>query len=106
MKRLILLTSAAAMVCMAVPAQAEPANTAAPTNGDAIFLTALRDAGFLHRGPTQAIAAARAVCKLMDDGNSPVDTVSAVQSTNPGFTMDHATRFAKISAVAYCPDHL
>lgn len=106
MKRLILLTSAAAMIGLAAPAQAEPANTAAPASGDTIFLGALRDAGFLHSGPTQAIAAGRAVCKLMDDGNSPGDTVGAVKSTNPGFTMDHATRFAKIAAVAYCPDHL
>lgn len=100
MKRLLLLIGAAAAIGLAAPAHAEPVGS------DAEFLGALSGAGLSHSGPGQAIAAGKAVCQLMDAGQSPVDTVVAVQSTNPGFTLDHAARFAVISANAYCPEHV
>lgn len=100
MKRLVLVAGAAAMIGFAAPAQAEPAGT------DADFLSALSAAGLSHGGPAKAVAAGRAVCQLMDSGLSPVDTVVAVQSTNPGFTLEHAARFAVVSASVYCPEHV
>ncbi|OHV00360.1 DUF732 domain-containing protein [Mycobacterium talmoniae] len=100
MKRLLLLVSAAAMVGLAVPAHADT------TGDDAAFLAALDQAGLSHRGAGQAIAAGQAVCKLMDGGLTPLDTVNAVRSTNPGFTMESAAKFTAISANAYCPNHL
>ncbi|MGB5797671.1 MAG: DUF732 domain-containing protein [Mycolicibacter algericus] len=36
---------------------------------------------------------------------SPMDTVVAVQTTNPGFTLQRAAEFARIAAVNYCPEH-
>jgi hypothetical protein len=42
----------------------------------------------------------------MDGGLSPTDTVTAVQGTNPGFTMERAAQFAVISANSYCPGHV
>lgn len=99
MKRLLLLASIAAAIGLAAPAQAESGN-------DAGFLAALDQAGITTRGANQAIAAGRAVCQLMDQGLSPMDTVGAVQSTNPGFNPEHAARFAVAAASAYCPEHL
>lgn len=100
MKRLLLLVGVTAMVGLAAPAHADNVGS------DAEFLGALSAAGLSHSGPAQAIAAGKAVCQLMDSGLTPVDTVVAVQSTNPGFTLEHAAKFANISAAAYCPEHV
>lgn len=100
MKRLLLLVGVTAMVALAAPAHADYAGN------DAEFLAALSDAGLNHSGPDRAVAAGRAVCQLMDAGQSPADTVAAVHGTNPGFTMEHAARFAVISASSYCPEHV
>jgi hypothetical protein len=35
-----------------------------------------------------------------------MDTVVAVQATNPGFTVQKAGEFAAISAAHYCPEHM
>lgn len=99
MKRLLVLVSAAAMVGLAAPAHADTAD-------DAAFLAALDQAGLTHKGAGQAVAAGRAVCDLMDGGLSPMDTVTAVQSTNPGFTLAHAAKFTAISASTFCPEHM
>jgi hypothetical protein len=98
MKRLLLLASIAAAIGLAAPAGAD--------SNDAGFLAALDQAGITTSGANQAIAAGRAVCQLMDQGLSPMDTVNAVQSTNPGFNPEHAARFAVTAASAYCPQHL
>lgn len=101
MKRIALVAGVTvALVGLAVPASAEPTE-------DAAFVAAVDGAGLAHRsGSNQTVAAGHAVCQLMDAGLTPVDTVVAVQSTNPGFTLEHAARFAVISANAYCPEHI
>ena len=102
MKRLLLLAGLSAMVGLAAPAQA------APSSGtDGQFLATLSGAGLIHRGNDQAtVSAGRAVCQLMDAGLSPMDTVVAIQATNPGFTVQKAGEFAAISATHYCPEHM
>lgn len=89
------------MIGLAVPAHADV------PGGDAEFLAALSGAGLSHRAPDHvAVSAGRAVCQLMDAGLSPMDTVVAVQTTNPGFTIERAAQFANIAAGAYCPQYL
>ncbi|MBS9535668.1 DUF732 domain-containing protein [Mycobacterium sp. M1] len=101
MKRLILLAGVTALVGVAAPAYAEP------TGSDASFLSALSGAGLSHRSSDQvAISAGHSVCQLMDAGLSPMDTVTAVQTTNPGFSLERAAEFAAIAARNYCPSHL
>lgn len=100
MKRLLLLVSVAAMVGLAAPAYADGSTE------DVSFLVALDQAGLTHRGAGQAVAAGRAVCRLMDGGLPPLDTVNAVRSTNPGFTMEHAAKFTAISTGTFCPEHM
>lgn len=97
MKRLLLLVGLTAMVGFAAPAHAD----------DAQFLSALSGAGLSHRGSDAvAIAAGKSVCQLMDNGFTPMDTVIAVQTTNPGFTMERATQFTAIAVNAYCPERM
>lgn len=87
------------MVGLAAPAHAD--------DGDGAFLAALSGAGLSHRSSDQAaVSAGRAVCQLMDAGHSPMDTVAAVQTSNPGFTQQAAAKFAVISATSYCPEHI
>lgn len=107
MKRLLVLglptlVSAAVIAGgLAAPAHADP------TGADAAFLASLDSAGVSHSGgSSQTVAAGHAVCALMDGGFTPVDTVNAVRSTNPGFTMQYAVVFANLAAAAYCPEHL
>lgn len=103
MKRLLALAGITAMIGLAAPAYADQADS----GSDAHFLSALSAAGLSHRGSDQAtVSAGRAVCQLMDAGLSPTDTVVAVQTTNPGFTIERAAQFAAISAGAFCPQHL
>ncbi|HEU4360056.1 MAG TPA: DUF732 domain-containing protein [Mycobacterium sp.] len=102
MKRLLLLAGLAAALGLAAPAHADRGDA-----GDAQFLAALSGSGLSHRASDGvAIAAGRSVCQLMDNGFTPMDTVIAVQSTNPGFTMEHAARFTAIAVTAYCPEHM
>lgn len=101
MKRLLLLAGLSAMIGLAAPAHA------APSGVDGQFLATLSGAGLSHTGSDQAtVSAGRAVCQLMDSGLSPMDTVVAIQATNPGFTVQKAGEFAAISAAHYCPEHL
>lgn len=101
MKRFLLLAGLCAMVVLAAPAQAAPAGV------DGQFLTTLTGAGLSHSGSDQAtVSAGHAVCQLMDAGLSPMDTVVAVQTTNPGFTIHTAAQFAAISTAHYCPQYM
>lgn len=100
MKSVLLLAGAAAVAGLAVPAYAEP------LGADAAFLTQLTGAGLSHKGSDEvAISAGHSVCQLMDAGLSPMDTVVAVQTTNPGFTLQRAAEFARIAAQNYCPEY-
>ncbi|BBZ12491.1 DUF732 domain-containing protein [Mycobacterium branderi] len=99
-KVVLALAGVAAVIGLAAPAHAES------SGADASFLAALDQQGITHRGASQAVAAGRAVCQLMDEGLSPMDTVNAVHTTNPGFTVEHAAKFAITAASAYCPEHL
>ncbi len=42
----------------------------------------------------------------MDRGNSEVDVIKSVSSSNSGFTVDGAAQFTMIAASAYCPQHM
>ena len=100
MNRFLLLAGITAMVGLAAPVHAEPVGS------DAAFLTDLTGAGLSHKGSDQvAISAGHSVCQLMDAGLTPMDTVVAVQTTNPGFTLQRAAEFARIAAQNYCPEH-
>lgn len=100
MKLLLALLSISVVIGLAVPARGDP------DSGDGAFLASLQKAGITYQNPGQAIAAAKAVCGLIDDGESGLEVVEDLKTNNPAFTMDGAAKFAAISATAYCPQQL
>jgi Protein of unknown function (DUF732) len=102
MKRLLLLTSVAAVVAMAPPAYADDP----PSGVDAEFISQLKAAGLTHQDPTKAIAAAKDLCSLADNGTADTEIESNLMSLNPGLTAHGADEFMTLSAAAYCPKYL
>jgi uncharacterized protein DUF732 len=99
MKRLLMLTSAAAMIGVAAPAYADP------SGADADFLKHLSNAGLSYQDPDKAISVAKDVCDLADKGTSGTDIVDNLKKLNPGFTGDGAAKFTAIAASDYCPKY-
>ncbi|MGB6206686.1 DUF732 domain-containing protein [Mycobacterium sp.] len=98
MRRLLILTSVAAMVGAAAPAYADPK--------DDDFLSQLRAAGLTYQDPAAAIAVAKDVCALVDKGTPDTEIVNNLQLRNPGFTGHGAAEFTTIAAGEYCPKYL
>lgn len=73
---------------------------------DDCFLAELNHARLTYRSAGAAVAAAHAVCELMDAGSSPIATANAVHGANPAVSLQGAARFVVLAVGAYCPDHL
>jgi Protein of unknown function (DUF732) len=101
MKRLLMLTSAAAMIGMAPPAYADP-----PSDADADFISQLKAAGLTSQDPAAAIAVAKDVCDLVDKGTPDTEIESNLLSRNPGLTAHGAAEFMTLAAGEYCPKYL
>jgi len=99
MKRLLMLTSVAAMIGMAAPAYADP------SGNDADFLKHLSNAGLSYGDPDKAVSVAKSVCDLADKGTSGADIVDDLKKENPSFTGDGASKFTAIAASDYCPKY-
>jgi Protein of unknown function (DUF732) len=99
MKRLLMLTSVAAMIGMAAPAYADP------SGNDADFLKHLSSAGLSYQDPDKAVSVAKSVCDLADKGTSGADIVDDLKKENPSFTGDGAAKFTAIAASDYCPKY-
>jgi hypothetical protein len=98
MKALTLLAGVAAVIGLAAPAHADPADDA--------FLAALTKDGISYRNPDKAIKAGQKVCDLASSGTSQLDIVRDIRDLNPAFTMTSAAKFAHAAASAYCPNLL
>ncbi|EUA35476.1 hypothetical protein I552_6278 [Mycobacterium xenopi 3993] len=46
------------------------------------------------------------MCGLIDNGESGLEVLKDLKTTNPGFTTDGAAQFAAIAARSYCPQQL
>ena len=102
-RTLVVLASLAAVLGAATPAQADPVgNDAGP---DASFLDALDKAGVPYKNGPVAVGVGKRACQLMDQGHSEFEVIQDVSASNPGFTMDNATKFTTIAVGAYCPQH-
>ena len=104
MKRLITLLGFAAMIGLAAPAYAEPVPE--PNGDDAGFIAALHQAGFSFASEGSAVAAGRAVCSLLNNGESGLELIHDVKNHNPGMDLETASNFASLSAKFYCPHQL
>jgi uncharacterized protein DUF732 len=104
MRLLVATLSVSAMVGFAAPAYADPPPV--PDGDDGGFIAALHQAGFTFSNPDAAVAAGRAVCSCLNNGESGLELVHDVKSHNPGMDMEMASNFALISAKFYCPHQL
>jgi hypothetical protein len=104
MRRLLVLAGLAAIIGLAVPAQADPSST--DPGLDANFLGALNKAGITYSNGPAAVAAARTACDLMDQGQAEIDVIKRVTELNPGFGYSGATKFTAIASSVYCPEYL
>jgi hypothetical protein len=104
MRLLVVLASVAAIICRAVPAQADPGST--DPGLDASFLNQLNQAGITYSNGPAAVAAARTACDMMDSGQKEIDVIKQVMNLNPGFGLAGSTRFTAIASSVYCPEYL
>ncbi|MGH3597490.1 MAG: DUF732 domain-containing protein [Mycobacterium sp.] len=104
MRLRLVLAGLAAIIGLAVPAQADPGST--DPGMDASFLAALDKAGITYHNGADAVAAAKTACQLMDQGKPELDVIKQVTELNPGFTISGAAKFTAIAASAYCPQYL
>jgi Protein of unknown function (DUF732) len=102
MRTLFALEIFVAAILLACPAQADPANESGP---DAGFLAALNQAGVPFQSGPVAISIGKRACELMDQGHSQADVIQSLSASNPGFTVDSATKFTTSAVSAYCPQH-
>ncbi|WP_428338589.1 DUF732 domain-containing protein [Mycobacterium sp.] len=112
MRLLIGLVSAAAIVGLAVPALADPPpdpnNSTVPPDpaADAHFIDSLSKAGMTFRNGSDAVAAGRYACDMMNQGAAETDVVSKLSMLNPGLNNAGAMKFAALASSTYCPDYL
>ncbi len=100
MRLFVALIGVCAAIGLAAPAYGDAGG---PNDG---FLAALRHDGVSFSSPDRAIAAARAVCTCLADGEPGLGVIRDLEVRNPGFTMDSASQFAVLSAKYYCPQQL
>jgi Protein of unknown function (DUF732) len=105
MKHLLILTSVAVMIGMAAPAYADDPPSP-PSGADADFIAQLNAAGLTDQDPTKAIAAAKDMCSLMDNGTPDAVIQSNLVSRNPGLTPHGATEFMTLAKGKYCSKYL
>jgi Protein of unknown function (DUF732) len=107
MRLLLVLASVAAAVGLAVPALADPPDPPAPDPAaDANFIASLKNAGMTFRKESDAVAAGRLSCDMMNSGTSEQDVVTKLSALNPGLNTAGAMKFAALASSAYCPDYL
>jgi Protein of unknown function (DUF732) len=108
MRLLLVLASVTAVLGLAVPALADPANPPAPPDpaADSNFIASLKNAGMTFRKESDAVAAGRLACDMMNSGTSEQDVVNKLAALNPGLNTGGAMKFAALASSAYCPDYL
>jgi len=104
MRMFLALLGVSVTIGLAAPAYADPPPV--PDGDDAGFLAALHQAGIGYSSPDAAVAAGRAVCSCLNNGESGLELVHDVKMHNPGFDMEQASNFAMIAAKFYCPHQL
>lgn len=102
MKRLLMLTSVAAMIGMAAPAYADDP----PSSADEDFISQLKDAGLAEQDPAAAIAIAKDMCSQVDAGTPGTEIKKNLVSRNPGLSEQGAIKFIILASAEYCPKYV
>jgi hypothetical protein len=103
MRKMLALLAVGTAIGLAAPAYSDPADVG---GDDAGFLGALGQVGIHFPNPVGAVGAGKAVCGCLNNGESGLELIHDVKTSNPGFNMEDASDFAMISAKFYCPQHL
>ena len=108
MRLLLVLASVAVTLGLAAPALADPPPDPPPPDpaADAHFIASLKNAGMTFRKESDAVAAGRLACDMMNSGTSEQDVVTKLSAMNPGLNTGGAMKFAALASTAYCPDYL
>jgi hypothetical protein len=105
-KLLVPSACAAAVVGMAAPAHAAPADpyvyVASAT--DDTFLRALDGLGIAHPSDPEAVNVAKAACGNIRNGNSIREAVDGVRNAYPDLALLQGAHFVAVTRAIYCPD--
>lgn len=89
----------AAALVSAAPAYADP-------DTDALFISAIEQAGIEYTNPVDAVAVGREVCAYLGAGHHSDSAARAVRISNRSMSVKNAARFVTFSQVAFCPDSI
>ncbi|WP_343708334.1 DUF732 domain-containing protein [Mycobacterium sp.] len=108
MRLLLGIVGIAVAVGVAIPALADPADGPLPPDpaADANFIASLNKAGMTFRNGSDAVAAGRLACDMMNSGTSEQDVVNKLSMLNPGLSTAGAMKFAALASSNYCPEYL
>ena len=93
------------MIGVAAPAYADDGDGGDISN-DKDFLAELRQVGLTYQDPDNAVAAAKSVCQLVDDGKSATEIITELRNRNPSFQGAAAAKFTALAAAHYCPEYM
>jgi hypothetical protein len=105
MKFLLAAASAVVMIGIAAPAYADDGD-GGDIGNDKDFLAELRQDGVTDQDPDNAVAAAKSVCQLVDDGKSVAEILTELRNRNPSFQGTSAAKFTALAAAHYCPEYM
>src|ERR1700757_2724223 len=113
MKLVLAVASAVVMIGIAAPAYADDGDGGGVGTGDAgdisndkAFLAELQQVGVTYQDPNKAVAAAKSVCQLVDDGKSVSEIITELRNRNPSFQGTSAAKFTALAAAHYCPQYM
>jgi hypothetical protein len=105
MKFLLAAASAVVMIGIAAPAYADDGD-GGDIGNDKDFLAELRQVGVTYQDPDNAVAAAKSVCQLVDNGKSVAEILTELRNRNPSFQGTSAAKFTALAAAHYCPEYM
>ena len=105
MKFLLAAASAVVMIGIAAPAYADDGD-GGDIGNDKDFLAELRQVGVTYQDPNNAVAAAKSVCQLVDNGKSVAEILTELRNRNPSFQGTSAAKFTALAAAHYCPEYI
>jgi Protein of unknown function (DUF732) len=113
MKLVLAVASAVVMIGIAAPAYADDGDGGDVGTGDAgdisndkAFLAELQQVGVTYQDPNKAVAAAKSVCQLVDDGKSVSEIITELRNRNQSFQGTSAAKFTALAAAHYCPEYM
>lgn len=87
---------AAALLGLAAPVHAD-------TDPDAVFLSAVEQAGIEYTDAREAIGVGREVCNYLNAGHHTDGAARALRISNRSLSVKNAAKFVTFAQAAYCP---